>query len=128
MVARSKGQKNVYRRRKSAWTWPGAYSLSKSVHTPLLLVQLAPNALQCMQDCPRGILFNDRLIYICIPLLSACVYSFYIYKNYRRTLTVTVYCKRFEEPKRRLWSSFKQIGGCHCSMYLVIPFLNYSDV
>lgn len=42
MVARSKGQtKPVYRWRKSAWTWPGAYSLSKSVLTPLLLVQLA---------------------------------------------------------------------------------------
>lgn len=82
VVARSKGQKNVYRWRKSAWTWPGAYSLSKSVHTPLLLVQLAQNALQCMQDCARGILFNDRLIYI--------------YFNYKRTLTVTVYCKRFQ--------------------------------
>lgn len=49
---------------KRAWTWPGAYSLSKSVHMSLLLVQLAQMLFQCMQDCARGILFNDRLIYI----------------------------------------------------------------
>lgn len=63
-VTGKKTKKNVYRCLKCAWTCPGACSLTKSVHTPLLLVQLAQNALQCMQDCARGILFNDRLIYI----------------------------------------------------------------
>lgn len=50
------GVKGNYRWWKSAWTCPGACSLTKSVHTPLLLVQLALNALQCMQDCARGLL------------------------------------------------------------------------
>lgn len=45
-LQRSKGQKKQTQKKiftggRSAWTWPGAYSLSKSVPTPLLLVQLA---------------------------------------------------------------------------------------
>lgn len=39
-------------------------SLQPEQVRPPLLVQLAYNAFQCMQDCARGILFNDRLIYI----------------------------------------------------------------
>lgn len=69
-------KRRVYRWWKSAWTCPGACSLTKSVHTPPLPVQLARNALQCMQDCARGLLFNDRLIYIyfkykCTPTVNS---------------------------------------------------------
>lgn len=56
-----------------------------------------------MQDCVRGILFNDKLIYILT----------------KRTQTAMVHCKNSKGQKQVL---FNENGGCICSMYLVIPF------
>lgn len=76
VVARSKGQKRKEKKRrqrkkqqkKRLQVAIECLDLSRSLQPeqvrPPLLVQLAYNAFQCMQDCARGILFNDRLIYI----------------------------------------------------------------
>lgn len=82
VVARSKGQKRKEKKRRQFKKTKQkkkqnenrlqvaieCLDLSRSLQPeqvrPPLLVQLADNAFQCMQDCARGILFNDRLIYI----------------------------------------------------------------
>lgn len=69
-LQRSKGQKNKQTQKKylqvAGVPGPGPEPTAWASPSPRLssLYSLPKNALQCMQDCVRGILFNDRLIYI----------------------------------------------------------------
>lgn len=80
LVEMKKGPTHLQVDLKSARTRPGACSLSKPVHMPLLLVQLAQMLPRRIQDPERDILFNNKLIY------TLTVNS--------HTQTVTIYCKK----------------------------------